>query len=67
MRRTISILGILTLTGLFVASGAQGYNGGPLRNVTDLSPHCAGCHSSMQKEQLRTEPEAFAASQFVEE
>ncbi len=66
MRRTIRVLGILTLTGLFGAAGAQGYNGGPLRNVTDLSPHCAACHSSMQKEQLRVEPEAFAASQFVE-
>lgn len=66
MRRAICILGILALTALFAASGAQGYSGGPLRNVTDLSPTCAGCHSSMQKEQLRVEPEAFAASQFVE-
>ncbi len=66
MRRAISVLGIVALTVLFAAGGAHGYNGGPLRNVTDLSPHCAGCHSSMQKEQLRVEPEAFAASQFVE-
>ena len=66
MRRTVSILAILALIALFMASGAQGYNGGPLRNVTDLSPHCASCHSSMQKEQLRVEPEAFAASQIVE-
>ena len=66
MRRAIYILGILALTALFAASGAQGYSGGPLRNVTDLSPTCAGCHSSMQKEQLRVEPEAFAASQLVE-
>lgn len=66
MRRTTSVLGILALAVLLVASGAQGYNGGPLRNVTDLSPTCAGCHSSMQKEQLRVEPEAFAATQIVE-
>lgn len=66
MRRAIGSLGILALIALFVATSAQGYNGGPLRNVTDLSPTCAGCHSSMQKEQLRVEPEAFAASQVVE-
>lgn len=66
MRRTVNVLGIPVLTALFVASGAQGYNGGPLRNVTDLSPTCAGCHSSMQKEQLRVEPEAFAATQLVQ-
>ncbi|MBI4609848.1 MAG: hypothetical protein HY726_12675 [Candidatus Rokubacteria bacterium] len=66
MRRATSVIGILAVTALVVATGAQGYNGGPLRNVTDLSPTCAGCHSSMQKEQLRVEPEAFAASQVVE-
>jgi hypothetical protein len=48
-----------------VGSG-HAYNGGPLRNVTDLTPHCAGCHSSMNKEELRAEPEAFAASQVVD-
>jgi hypothetical protein len=54
---------VLVLT---LAGAAHGYNGGPLRNVTDVTPTCAGCHSSMQKEQLRVEPEAFAASQLVE-
>ncbi len=66
MRRPISGPGVLVLAGVLATSSAQGYNGGPLRNVTDLSPHCASCHSSMQKEQLRVEPEAFAASQVVE-
>ena len=66
MRRTVGALGTLLLGGLLVATGVEGYNGGPLRNVTDLSPTCAGCHSSMQKEQLRVEPEAFAESQYVE-
>src|SRR5439155_359246 len=41
-------------------------NAGPLRNVTDLAPTCAGCHSSFNKEQLRGEPEAFAAGQVKE-
>jgi hypothetical protein len=54
-------VGILTSTG-----SGQAYNGGPLRNVTDLTPHCASCHSSMSKDELRVEPEAFAMSQVVE-
>lgn len=56
----------VTAALLAVPGGGQAYNGGPLRNVTDLVPTCAGCHSSMQKEQLRVEPEAFAAAQLVE-
>ncbi len=59
------VAALLTLL-LVVVGSAQGYNGGPLRNVTDLTPQCAGCHSSMSKEELRVEPEAFAASQTVE-
>lgn len=63
-----NLLGVAaSLTVLLgVGGSAQGYNGGPLRNVTDLTPHCAGCHSSLGKEDLRVEPEAFAASQTVE-
>ncbi len=57
---------VLVLAIPLVAGAAHGYNGGPLRNVTDLTPTCATCHSSMQKEQLRGEPEAFAAAQLVE-
>src|SRR6266542_3269421 len=56
----------LSVGMLVFAGSAQGYNGGPLRNVTDLTPQCAGCHSSMSKEDLRVEPEAFATSQLVE-
>lgn len=41
---------------------AQGYSGGPLRNVTDLTPTCASCHSSFNREQLRELPDAVAAS-----
>jgi hypothetical protein len=43
-----------------------GLQRGPLRNVTDLAPTCASCHSSFNNEQLRSEPEAFAASQVKE-
>ena len=66
MSRWPYVTGALSV-GIFVFTGSgQGYNGGPLRNVTDLTPHCASCHSSMSKEDMRVEPEAFAASQLVE-
>ena len=66
MSRWPYVTGALSV-GIFVFTGSgQGYNGGPLRNVTDLTPHCASCHSSMSKEDVRVEPEAFAASQLVE-
>jgi len=35
---------------------AQAYPGGPLRDVTDAAPYCAGCHSSVGIEQLRDLP-----------
>jgi hypothetical protein len=56
----------LSLVLFLAPAPAHAYNGGPLRNVTDLMPTCAGCHSSMQKEQLRVEPETFVAAQLVE-
>jgi len=64
MKRLLSALsGLLTMLMIIDASA---YSGGPLRNVTDLSPTCAGCHSSFNKDQLRVEPEAFAAGQVKE-
>jgi len=66
MRRFFSVFGLLAVVGIVLASSAQGYNGGPVRNITDLSPTCAACHSSMQKEQLRVDPEGMQASQVVE-
>lgn len=44
------------------AASADAYSGGPLRNVTDLAPTCAGCHSSASKEQLRMEGDTVAAA-----
>ena len=66
MSRSFELMLALTLVGPLAAGSAHAYNGGPLRNVTDLIPTCAGCHSSMQKEQLRVEPEAMAATLLVE-
>src|SRR5213594_263013 len=66
MKRLASIVGVITLFGPMVGDVVFGYSGGPVRNVTDLAPTCAGCHSSFTKDQLRNEPEAFATSQIKE-
>ena len=66
MSRSLSVALALSIGMLASAGNGQAYNGGPLRTVTDLTPYCAGCHSSMSKEQLRVDPEAFAATQLVE-
>jgi hypothetical protein len=66
MVRRLGCPTLLALALVVASRSADGYNGGPVRNVTDLVPTCAGCHSSMQREQLRVEPEAFAAAQLVE-
>lgn len=66
MSRSLHIAVALCVGMLAFSGSGQAYNGGPLRNVTDLTPHCAGCHSSVSKEDLRVEPEAFAANQLVD-
>jgi len=66
MRHRFGVAPVLLFVSLLSAGPGQAYNGGPLRNVTDLTPTCAGCHSSVGKEQVRVEPEAFAATQVVE-
>lgn len=66
MRHSFGKQAAAGLAVLLWTGSAQAFNGGPLRNVTDLTPTCAGCHSSVGKEQLRLEPEAFAATQLVE-
>ncbi len=65
-KRLVSLVGLLTLLEPLVGAGVYGYVGGPVRNVTDLAPTCAGCHSSFSRDQLRNEPEAFAAGQVKE-
>jgi len=66
IKRLVSIVGVVTLFGPMVGDVVFGYSGGPVRNVTDLAPTCAGCHSSFTRDQLRNEPEAFATSQIKE-
>jgi len=66
MRQLVSALGLSTMLLSMAPPHTYGYSGGPLRNVTDLAPTCAGCHSSYSKDQLRNEPEAFANGQVKE-
>jgi hypothetical protein len=66
MRRFSAALGLVALLTGSSAPVAHSYVGGPVRNVTDLAPTCAGCHSSFNREQLRNEPDAFASSQVKE-
>lgn len=65
MASLVVVLAVFVVTLAFAPS-VEGYSGGPLFNVTDLASSCAGCHSSVQKEQLRNAPEAFQNSQWVE-
>jgi hypothetical protein len=66
MKHAVSVLAVIALLEPLLVAPASGYSGGPLRNVTDLTPTCAGCHTSFNREQLRNEPEAFAAGQVKE-
>lgn len=57
---------VLLLVGAFGAPSALGYPNGPLIQVTDLTPACASCHSSMSADQVRNLPPDFASKQVVD-
>jgi len=65
MKGLVQLLSVLAVSAGLTHT-VQGYPGGPVRNITDLAPTCASCHSSFNREQLRNEPEAFAVSQIKE-
>jgi len=44
---------LATALSAFDGSIAWSYPGGPLEDVTDAAPYCAGCHSSVDANQLR--------------
>ncbi|MGA7872762.1 MAG: hypothetical protein WCA22_17880 [Candidatus Binatus sp.] len=44
---------IVLAAKLWCGSMAWAYPGGPLQDVTDAAPYCAGCHSSTDANQLR--------------
>ncbi len=48
------------------AAPAGAYPGGPQVHVSDLVPACAGCHSSVGTDQLKSLPADLAAKQTVE-
>ncbi len=52
----IIILALCFAIGPLVCARAWAYPGGPLHDVTDAAPYCAGCHSSVGIEQLRDLP-----------
>ena len=54
------MLSLATALGGFPCARALAYPGGPLRDVTDAAPYCAGCHSSLGIEQLRDLPSGQA-------
>jgi len=66
MRQSAMTISVLAVLVFLAPQPAAAYPGGPVRNVTDLAPTCASCHSSVSKEQLRNEPEAFANAQIKE-
>jgi hypothetical protein len=49
----------------FPGGSAWAYPGGPLHDVTDAAPYCAGCHSSVGVEQLRELPPEEARKRTV--
>ncbi len=57
---------VLLLVGELGPPSAQGYPNGPLIQVTDMTPACAGCHSSMSADQVRNVPPDFASKQVVD-
>jgi len=53
----LMVLAVLFGTSLAVNhKSAWAYPGGPLRDVTDAAPYCAGCHSADGVEQMRDLP-----------
>lgn len=60
---TVLLVAVVVSTSVTHASA---WSGGPIFNVTDLDPKCAVCHSSVSREQLRTEPAGVQNFYFVE-
>ena len=48
-----SAMTLVLALSAFEGSIAWSYPGGPLEDVTDAAPYCAGCHSSVDANQLR--------------
>ena len=66
MIRQVLSLAAVVIVVVAITGRAFAWSGGPVFDVTDLDPKCASCHSSVNKEQLRTEPPGVANFLFVE-
>ncbi len=53
IRRVISVVAVALVAALALSSQLRAYPGGTPRFVTNAEPYCAGCHSSVNAEQLR--------------
>lgn len=56
---------LAALIGLAWSAPGLSYPGGPVNDVTDAAPFCAGCHASLGSHQLRDLPSAMAARQLA--
>ena len=66
MIRQVRSLAAVVIVVVAITGRAFAWSGGPVFDVSDLEPKCATCHSSVNKEQLRTEPTGVANFLFVE-
>lgn len=67
MRRSITLFVGVALAALAGgATRAGAYSGGPQVHVSDLVPACAGCHSSVGTDQLKSLAPDLAAKQTIE-
>lgn len=66
MSRLTAVLALPLAVLLVSPVPTLAWSGGPVYDVTDLEPKCAACHSSVSKDQLRTEPAGLANFLFVE-
>lgn len=61
MRRSLAVAVLVIAPLLALASQPHAFPGGTPRLVTNMTPQCAGCHTSMSAEQLRDlSPDAAA-------
>jgi len=65
MRKLLPVAALAILIAACSGS-AFAWSGGPVYDVTDLEPKCAACHSSVTREQNRTEPAGIANFLFME-
>ncbi|MEO7866613.1 MAG: hypothetical protein ABIU54_03145 [Candidatus Eisenbacteria bacterium] len=66
MRRTIAVAGLALSALIVVANQPNAFPGGTPRLVTNMTPQCAGCHSSVNAEQVRDMPADAAAGYLAD-